>query len=45
MDIAHMVLFLWSDKAGFIMGENTCMDGGMTRQMIYHGDHGWKLEE
>ena len=45
MDIAHMVLFLCSDKAGFITGENICIDGGMTRQMIYHGDYGWKLEE
>ena len=44
MDIAHMVLFLCSDKAGFITGENICIDGGMTRQMIYHGDNGWKLE-
>ncbi len=44
MDIAHMVLFLCSDKAGFITGENICIDGGMTRQMIYHGDHGWTLE-
>ena len=45
MDIAHMVLFLCSDKAGFITGENICIDGGMTRQMIYHCDYGWKLEE
>ena len=45
MDIANMVLFLCSDKAGFITGENICIDGGMTRQMIYHGDNGWKLEE
>ena len=44
MDIANMVLFLCSDKAGFITGENICIDGGMTRQMIYHGDHGWTLE-
>ena len=42
-DIAEMVLFLCSDKAGFITGENICIDGGMTRQMIYHGDHGWTL--
>ena len=40
-DIAEMVLFLCSDKAGFITGENICIDGGMTRQMIYHGEHGW----
>lgn len=45
LDIANMVLFLCSDKAGFITGENICIDGGMTRQMIYHGDHGWSLEE
>ena len=43
MDIANMVLFLCSDKAGFITGENICIDGGMTRQMIYHGDYGWTL--
>ena len=45
MDIANMVLFLCSDKAGFITGENICIDGGMTKQMIYHGDCGWTLEE
>lgn len=44
LDIANMVMFLCSDKAGFITGENICIDGGMTRQMIYHGDNGWKLE-
>ena len=43
MDIANMVLYLCSDKAGFITGENICIDGGMTHQMIYHGDHGWSL--
>ncbi|MBO6229380.1 MAG: SDR family oxidoreductase [Ruminiclostridium sp.] len=45
LDIANAVLFLCSDKAGFIDGENICIDGGMTKQMIYHGDNGWKLEE
>lgn len=45
LDIANMVLFLCSDKAGFITGENICIDGGMTRQMIYHGDNGWSLED
>ena len=44
LDIANMVLFLCSEKAGFITGENICIDGGMTRQMIYHGDFGWKME-
>ena len=45
MDIAHMALYLCSDKAGFITGENICIDGGMTRQMIYHNDFGWTLED
>jgi len=44
-DIANMVLYLCSDMAGFITGENICIDGGMTRQMIYHGDCGWTLSE
>lgn len=44
LDIANMVLFLCSDKAGFITGENICIDGGMTKQMIYHNDFGWSLK-
>ena len=43
LDIANMILFLASDKAGFITGENICIDGGQTKLMIYHGDHGWTL--
>lgn len=43
-DIANMVLFLCSDKAGFITGENVCIDGGMTKLMIYHDDHGWNYQ-
>lgn len=44
LDIANAVLFLCSEKAGFITGENLCIDGGMTRLMVYHGDCGWKLD-
>ena len=44
LDIANMVLFLCSDKVDFITGENICIDGGMTRQMIYHNDFGWTLQ-
>ena len=44
-DISKMVLYLCSDMAGFITGENICIDGGMTRLMIYHGDHGWELKK
>ncbi|MCH5226367.1 MAG: SDR family oxidoreductase [Muribaculaceae bacterium] len=43
-DIASMVLYLCSDEAGFITGENIAIDGGMTHQMIYHGDNGWYLK-
>ena len=45
LDIASMILFLASENAGFITGENICIDGGQTKLMIYHGDHGWTLEE
>ncbi len=44
-DIANMVLYLCSDMAGFITGENICIDGGMTKQMIYHDDFGWSLDD
>ena len=45
MDIANMILYLCSEKAGFISGENICIDGGMTKLMIYHGEHGWSYEK
>ena len=45
IDIANMVVFLCSDKASFITGENICIDGGMTRQMIYHNDYNWELKD
>ena len=44
LDIVNMIAFLAYDKAGFITGENICIDGGQTKLMIYHGDHGWTLE-
>ena len=44
-DIAEMALFLCSHKAGFITGENICIDGGMTKLMIYHGEHGWSYQD
>lgn len=34
-DIAEMVLFLCSEAAGFITGQEFIVDGGMTRKMIY----------
>ena len=44
LDVANVVLFLASDRAGFITGENICVDGGMTRRMIYHNDDGWRFD-
>lgn len=44
-DIASMVLFLSSEEAGFITAQNIIIDGGMTRQMIYHNDYGWSLKK
>ena len=44
-DIADLVMFLCSPSASFITGENICVDGGMTRQMIYHNDYNWILKD
>ena len=44
-DIASLVLFLCSSNASFINGENIVVDGGMTKQMIYHNDHNWILKK
>ncbi len=44
-DIANAVLFLCSEKASFIDGQNLVIDGGMSKLMIYHDDYGWNLKE
>ena len=45
VDIAKLVVFLCSEDASFITGENICVDGGMTKQMIYHNDYNWFLKK
>jgi NAD(P)-dependent dehydrogenase (short-subunit alcohol dehydrogenase family) len=40
-DIAKLTLFLCSEEAGFINGQEIFADGGMSKLMIYHGDYGW----
>jgi NAD(P)-dependent dehydrogenase (short-subunit alcohol dehydrogenase family) len=40
-DIAKMVMYLCSEDAGFITGENIVIDGGMSKLMVYHHDKGW----
>lgn len=33
----------FKDNTSFITGENICIDGGMTKRIIYHGEHSWTL--
>ena len=40
-DIVQTIRFLCSDAAGFITRQNFTVDGGMSKLMIYHNDHGW----
>ncbi len=40
-DIVQAVLFLCGQESSFITGQMLTVDGGMTKQMIYHGDGGW----
>lgn len=40
-DIVRLVLFLCDENNRFINGENIFVDGGMSKQMIYHSDEGW----
>jgi NAD(P)-dependent dehydrogenase (short-subunit alcohol dehydrogenase family) len=37
-DVANLVLFLASDKASFMTGENVCVDGGMMAKGAWAGD-------
>lgn len=41
-DIANLALFLSDgERSGFITGQNFRVDGGMSKLMVYHNDHGW----
>jgi len=40
-DIVAMAMFLCSEKAQFITGQNFTVDGGMSKRMIYNNDEGW----
>lgn len=43
-DIANAVMFLCSEDSGFITGQNLIIDGGMSKIMVYHNDHGWEYK-
>lgn len=40
-DIVNAVMFLCDPKNSFITGQDITVDGGMTKQMIYHDDQDW----
>lgn len=44
-DIVNAVMFLCSDKSSFITGQDIVIDGGMTKQMIYHNDYSWQYNK
>ncbi|GAA0351232.1 glucose 1-dehydrogenase [Alkalibacterium iburiense] len=45
LDIVHMVDYLLdAQKSGFITGQEFVVDGGMSKQMVYHGENGWVYE-
>lgn len=44
MDIARAVLFLCDSQNSFINGQTITVDGGMTKLMVYAGDHGWSFD-
>lgn len=43
-DITRTTMFLCDSENSFITGENITVDGGMSKQMIYHNDHGWTFD-
>jgi NAD(P)-dependent dehydrogenase (short-subunit alcohol dehydrogenase family) len=43
MDIARAAMFLCDERNSFINGENITIDGGISKLMIYSGDHGWEF--
>lgn len=44
MDIIDALLFLADPKHSFINGETIEVDGGMSKMMVYHNDHGWTYQ-
>ncbi len=44
-DIVDAVEYLASRKAKFITGQTLIVDGGMSKQMIYHNDEGWTYQD
>ncbi|MEA4823193.1 MAG: SDR family oxidoreductase [Clostridiaceae bacterium] len=43
-EVAAAIMFLCSEDASFITGENLMLDGGCARQFIQHEDFGWRYD-
>jgi NAD(P)-dependent dehydrogenase (short-subunit alcohol dehydrogenase family) len=41
-DIVRTVMYLCHPDNSFVTGQNLTVDGGMSVQMVYHGDEGWR---
>jgi NAD(P)-dependent dehydrogenase (short-subunit alcohol dehydrogenase family) len=44
-DVIHAVMYLSSDDNDFLNGQNIIIDGGMSKQMIYHKDENWEYKK
>jgi NAD(P)-dependent dehydrogenase (short-subunit alcohol dehydrogenase family) len=44
MDVIRGIMYLTDPGNTFVTGQELIIDGGMTKQMIYHGDGGWFFE-
>ncbi len=43
-DIVNAVMFLCHPQSSFITGQDMVVDGGMSKQMVYHNDCGWTYD-
>jgi NAD(P)-dependent dehydrogenase (short-subunit alcohol dehydrogenase family) len=44
-DVIQAVMYLSRDDNDFLNGQNIIIDGGMSKQMIYHQDENWEFKK